>query len=539
LCTQCKKDGDLTTFAHRHSLDIWFLDQKHEAVYTAIDNECKKINTILETSFTNVIGPAPTKEAKDHMFQAANVFFRLVRNVVTMTLARSGAKSSAIQSPTYVLVRKSSSSPWSVRKYRDFLYNHVRSERNEHVADPAFTVHDFKLFASILQIEYEGPAVETKGTSATTFRSQSDELPYFPSAVPVTNRDTFWRWASTESSTDLVIASAIGLFYAFFHACATHDQSLDRNPLSSSSTDVDVDSFSRVLEQVRTVLLYRCFKKRTFTDTKDICDHAITKRWLTMFSSPETLWPDGAARTLQSVDYRRLAGMLNWKYLGTVQQREETPIIIEDATSKSVFHTVAWSTGTETVYASYLHLYMQLQRRQPTYAKLREAVQEGSTLQDLQQHYPSVLPELLEGLLADVTTAHVLDGYVTAFVNESAPTAGDDDMDAEAYTDKRKETTSSLTESAKKLRQENLCRQLDDLTRPWPILAGDHGRKVRRKTCLADQVLEGRLLHGYSLAERRGLRFLVREYQTVLLRYMKELSRTKQVSLFQSLLLLS
>ena len=42
--------------------------------------------------------------------------------------------------------------------------------------------------------------------------------------------------------------------------------------------------------------------------------------------------------------------------------------------------------------------------------------------------------------------------------------------------------------------------------------------------------MEGRLLAGYEVAERRGLAFLVREYQQVLLRKFKENARERLVS---------
>ena len=83
----------------------------------------------------------------------------------------------------------------------------------------------------------------------------------------------------------------------------------------------------------------------------------------------------------------------------------------------------------------------------------------------------------------------------------------------------------TLTEQAQRLRQDTLRRQLDDLTRVWPILQGNHGEKKRKKQLLGEQKLQGRLLEGYSIAERRGLAYLLKEYQHVVMRHIKHRQR--------------
>ena len=130
-----------------------------------------------------------------------------------------------------------------------------------------------------------------------------------------------------------------------------------------------------------------------------------------------------------------------------------------------------------------------------------------------------------------MTTATKLDTLVEAFVQDLPWNTTEEtprhDPDKKARRDGN--TAHTLTDTAKRLRQDNLRRQLDDLTRPCPILRGDHGQKPRRKQILGEQKKEGRLLEGNIIAERRGLGLLVREYQNVLLRRFKEHSRTRLV----------
>ena len=220
--------------------------------------------------------------------------------------------------------------------------------------------------------------------------------------------------------------------------------------------------------------------------------------------------------------------MLKCIYLGTLDQTKEEPVVVEDGLPKSVFHTVAWTGTRDNVYASYLHMYMLLQRNQPTYSKLRQAVRQGLSHEDIQQQYPTVLPDVLSELLQDVMSAGQMDSLVDAFLEgESAERAEEETINKRQSVVKDE----TLTDTAKRLRQENLARQLDDLTRPYTTLtATDHRHKQRRRDLLGDQKMAGRLLSGYEIAERRGLAFLVREYQQVLMRKFKEIKRESLVS---------
>ena len=164
--------------------------------------------------------------------------------------------------------------------------------------------------------------------------------------------------------------------------------------------------------------------------------------------------------------------MLQCEYIGTLDQTKEEPVVVKDGSPKSVFHTVAWSGSRDIVYASYLHMYMLLQRNQPSYSKLRQAVRQGLSYEDIEKQYPAVLPDVLSALIKDVTTAGMLDELVEAFLDDELFSAMANQNDPEEPTKKRQATVNgaTLTDTAKRLRQENLARQLDDLTRPCTTL---------------------------------------------------------------------
>ena len=61
---------------------------------------------------------------------------------------------------------------------------------------------------------------------------------------------------------------------------------------------------------------------------------------------------------------------------------------------------------------------MQLQRCQPTYTKLRHALREGQTDEEIAAQYPAVAADIIEALLLDVRTANAMDAFVDAFVCE-------------------------------------------------------------------------------------------------------------------------
>ena len=119
---------------------------------------------------------------------------------------------------------------------------------------------------------------------------------------------------------------------------------------------------------------------------------------------------------------------------------------------------------------------MQLQRQQPTYARLRRSLREGLTEPEIRAQYPKMAADLVDKLLLDVRTAHDLDAFVDEFASESAvniiggaSNARAGRTDDDECVDNQAEA-GTLTEQAQKLRRDTLRRQLDDLTRVWPVL---------------------------------------------------------------------
>ena len=109
-----------------------------------------------------------------------------------------------------------------------------------------------------------------------------------------------------------------------------------------------------------------------------------------MLRNADTKWPAGSAKLVALGDYHRLSVMMKMSYLGAIRQFEPEPVVMKEMPGKSVLHTVAWSGRDGTMYATFLHVYMQLQRSQPTYAKLRHALREGQTDEEIAAQYPSV-----------------------------------------------------------------------------------------------------------------------------------------------------
>ena len=467
--------------------------------------------------FQNVIGRAPTLEAMKHMRAAAVTIVTIARQWV-LTKLRKGRRTSQSK---FILIRQDVSSLWAIRNKKDFMYDNVRTERRKLSFPTSPTARDFQIFASVLLMKYEGPSMETAGSSASTFQFSDREVPHFPSISPVFQRETFWRWQSTDACSDLIIASVLQLFTSLLFAASG-------TPVEC--TKVVLEKFFKVMVEL---LRYRCWKNVTYESGIVTCCHAFSTSWVEMVRSPKTSWPSIAARPLRIEAYRKLASMLQCEYVGTLDQAKEEPVVVKDGSPKSVFHTVAWSSSSDMVYASFLHMYMLLQRNQPTYSKLRQAVRQGLSNEEIEKQYPAVLPDVLSALLKDVTTAGMLDELVEAFLDAEPLSEMANEKESEDRTKKRHvaDNGGTLTDTAKRLRQENLARQLDDLTRPYTTLtATDHRHKQRRQDVLGDQKMEGKMLAGYKVAERRGLAFLVREYQQVLMRKFKENARERLVS---------
>ena len=164
------------------------------------------------------------------------------------------------------------------------MCNHVRTEC-KHLSFPnSPTARDFQIFASVLLMKYEGPSMETAGSSASTFQFSDREIPHFPSNSPVFERETFWRWQSTDACSDLIIASVEQLFASLLFA--------------ASGTPVDCTRcvLENFFQEMGGLFRYRCWKEVNYESGIQACCHAFSTRWVELLRSPETPWPSIAAR---------------------------------------------------------------------------------------------------------------------------------------------------------------------------------------------------------------------------------------------------
>ena len=96
-------------------------------------------------------------------------------------------------------------------------------------------------------------------------------------------------------------------------------------------------------------------------------------------------------------------------------------------------------------------MYMQLQRQQPTYAKLRSSLREGLTEAVIREQYPSMAIDLVDTLLSDVRTANDLDVFVDEFACESSHDhIGGESYGGERRTHDEASVAGTLTEQAQK-----------------------------------------------------------------------------------------
>ena len=134
---------------------------------------------------------------------------------------------------------------------------------------PSPTARDFQIYAQVLGMEYEVPGVEAKGQSASTFRSSKRTLPVFPSAIPVTQRDTFWRWTPEEGTADLIIASQMDIFNSLMFVASGR---------SDSAEGISLEDTQSLYDALRNLLVDVCLKGATFNHPSDDPPHEFIER---------------------------------------------------------------------------------------------------------------------------------------------------------------------------------------------------------------------------------------------------------------------
>ena len=219
MCYDCSQSEEvaLDSFAERNCLEYFFLGQEDDVMLEWFEKAGAEFEALCD-SFENVIGRAPTEEAKKHMRDAAVAIVTIARQWVLTKLR----KSTRISKSKFIIIRQDVSSMWAIRIKKHFMYNHVSTERKKLSFPTSPTARDFQIFASVLLMKYEGPSMETAGSSASTFQFSDREIPHFPSNSPVFQRETFWRWQSTDACSDLIIASVEQLFASLLFAASEH-----------------------------------------------------------------------------------------------------------------------------------------------------------------------------------------------------------------------------------------------------------------------------------------------------------------------------
>ena len=70
-----------------------------------------------------------TKEAVAHMHEAGQVLYTAVHRWIVSILARSATADVVATQPEYILLRSNSADSWDIKKYRHFVYHHVKAGR--------------------------------------------------------------------------------------------------------------------------------------------------------------------------------------------------------------------------------------------------------------------------------------------------------------------------------------------------------------------------------------------------------------------------
>ena len=188
MCYDCSQGEDLAfdSFIERTCLEYVFLGQEDEVMLEWFEKACAEFEGLCG-DFKYVIGRVPTQEAKKHMRDAAVTIVTIARQWVLTNLRKATRTSQS----KFILIRQNVSSLWAIRNKKDFMHDNVRTERYKLSFPTSPTARDFQIFASVLLMKYEGPALESAGNSTSTFRFSDRETPHFPSNSHVFHRETF------------------------------------------------------------------------------------------------------------------------------------------------------------------------------------------------------------------------------------------------------------------------------------------------------------------------------------------------------------
>ena len=194
-----------------------------------------------------------------------------------------------------------------------------------------------------------------------------------------------------------------------------------------------------------------------------------------------------AAQPVQLHDYVQLAAVKGYRLVGAISPSSGE--VREGVRPRAIFHDAAWlvlapgvpapesSTGdVETRRATYYSMYMEHQRQQPSYARLRSLVRAGFSLDDTCALYPTTARIVVERMRADVVDTDQLLSHTNRFVADlqrrrlRRKLVGKTSCVGNAV---RGKAEADLTQQAQQLAANALSTAADDLARPHAPLESE------------------------------------------------------------------
>ena len=244
----------MDAYIEQNSLEYAFIQQEDEELIKWFDKSCSAFEANCY-DVKNTIGRSPTEEAVQYMRDTASTIVTITRQWVLSQIKKTTTRTTS----KFILLRENAVSMWAMRDKKNFIYDHVSAERRKVSFPTSPTAREFQIFAGLLLMEYEGPSMETAGSTSSTFQFSDREIPHFPSKSTIFERETFWRWQSTDACDDLIIASVQQLFVSLLFA--------------TSGTPVECSrrSLEKFFEVMGKLLRYRCNKEVTYENGVKSC----------------------------------------------------------------------------------------------------------------------------------------------------------------------------------------------------------------------------------------------------------------------------
>ena len=341
---------------------------------------------------------------------------------------------------------------------------------------------DFRDFAGFFGVEFMGTWMNATGTEGDSFLEVPSALPYFPSSLPVTHRKTYWRLERScacasslgAGSHIVLIASFHELLLALCDACC-HDYGVD----GAGCVELVASVKRRLDEEARV-------GKRDHSSsdkTKPIVHDVFAGQAQTYFAelNPE-VWarrPNGVAKPVLLRDYHVLATLAHYKYLG--HQCEDGTYNAEEPPSSIFYSALFWDTGlvengvSQVRETSYYNLYMEFQRRQPTFASLRLVLQRfreakgvEPTLADVCKQYPMSSEYLVQEMFSSISHSDAFLSYsheaLSQLFSEADQLCRKGSAETLQHAPVHEEAASTYSAQAQKIYRDNLLADMEDVS---------------------------------------------------------------------------